>query len=126
MDAHRMRQLLMNLLGNAGQHGERDRPIKLFVTVDDTQALFRVVNEGPDIPQEFLRTIFEPMARGTANDLLGSHRTTSLGLGLHIAREIALSHKGSITVDSKDRTTMFTVCIPAGETGVEGKQGTPA
>lgn len=125
MDAHRMRQLLMNLLGNAGQHGDRDRPIKLFVAVDDTQAIFRVVNEGPDIPQEFLGTIFEPMARGTANELLETHRATSLGLGLHIAREIALSHKGSIAVDSKDRTTMFTVCIPADEPGEEGKQGTP-
>ena len=113
MDANRMRQLLTNLLGNAAQHGARDRRIDFFVAAeDDGQTVFRIVNEGPDIPQDFLRDIFEPMVRGAPEEDNASHRTTSLGLGLHIAREIAVSHGGSIGVESEGQITTFTVRIP--------------
>ena len=113
IDANRMRQLLMNLLGNAGQHGTRGRPVKLFATADEVQTTFRVVNEGPDIPQDLLHTIFEPMVRLEATDEVSTHRTTSLGLGLHIAREIAVSHGGSLGARSEAQVTTFTVRVPA-------------
>lgn len=112
LDANRMRQLLTNLLGNAAQHGTRDRPIDFFVSADDRQTVFRIVNEGPDIPQDLLRDIFEPMVRGEPEEETLSHRTTSLGLGLHIAREIAESHGGSISVESEGQITTFTVRMP--------------
>jgi signal transduction histidine kinase len=114
LDANRMRQLLMNLLGNAGQHGARGRPVKLLAIADDVQTVFRVVNEGPDIPQELLHTIFEPMVRLEANEEAPTARSTSLGLGLHIAREIAVAHGGSIGARSESQVTTFTVRVPAG------------
>ena len=113
MDANRMRQLLTNLLGNAGQHGERGRPIKLFAAADEVKTTFRIVNEGQDIPQDLLGTIFEPLVRLSAEQDDPAHRTTSLGLGLHIAREIALSHGGTITAQSEGNLTTFTICVPA-------------
>jgi signal transduction histidine kinase len=116
VDPNRMRQLLMNLLGNAGQHGARDRPVRLLVKVDELQTLFRVVNEGADIPSHLLHTIFEPLVRLQAEAESPTHRTTSLGLGLHIAREIAVSHGGSIDVRSEAQVTTFSVHIPANAT----------
>lgn len=113
IDADRTRQLLMNLLGNAGQHGAPGRPVKLYAKVDEAETVFRVINEGPEIPANLLETIFEPLVRLNAEVESQVHRTTSLGLGLHIAREIASSHGGSITVQSENQLTTFTVAFPA-------------
>lgn len=113
IDADRTRQLLMNLLGNAGQHGARGRPVQLVAKADDAQTVFRVVNEGPEIPANLLETIFEPLVRLNAELEAQTHRTTSLGLGLHIAREIATAHGGSITAQSENELTTFTVTFPA-------------
>lgn len=113
IDADRTRQLLMNLLGNAGQHGAPGRPVKLYAKVDEAETVFRVINEGPEIPANLLETIFEPLVRLNAEVESQVHRTTSLGLGLHIAREIAVSHGGSITVQSENQLTTFTVAFPA-------------
>lgn len=121
LDPNRMRQLLMNLLGNAGQHGARERPVGLFVSSDDSQTSFRVVNEGPDIPAHLLHTVFEPMVRLAAEEEAPGQRTTSLGLGLHIAREIAASHGGSIDVRSEAQVTTFSVRVPGkGEAAAAG------
>jgi signal transduction histidine kinase len=113
VDPDRTQQLLMNLLGNAGQHGAQGRPVRLFADVDRARTVFRVVNEGPDIPADLLETIFEPLVRISAEMESATHRTTSLGLGLHIAREIASSHGGSIGVQSRNQLTTFTVSFPA-------------
>jgi signal transduction histidine kinase len=113
LDPDRTQQLLMNLLGNAGQHGARGRPVQLFARMEEAKTIFQVVNEGPEIPADLLDTIFEPLVRLSAELESATHRTTSLGLGLHIAREIATSHGGSITVESRDQRTTFTVVFPA-------------
>lgn len=107
IDADRARQLLVNLLGNAGQHGVAHVPIQLHATAGDTEIVLRVSNTGKTIPKESLQHIFDPMVRLNP-DLASSTQTTSLGLGLYIAREIALAHGGSLSVESKDDRTTFT------------------
>lgn len=107
IDANRARQLLVNLLGNAGQHGVAHAPIQLHAAVGDTEIVLRVSNTGTTIPEDALEHIFDPMVRLNP-DVATSQRTTSLGLGLYIAREIALAHDGSLSVESKDERTTFT------------------
>lgn len=112
VDADRIHQLLVNLLGNAGQHGAPGRPVEMRIVGDENEAVLRVVNQGSQIPATSLKRIFEPMVQLKPNGDSGSSVATSLGLGLHIAREIAQAHGGSITAESDEHHTTFTVRIP--------------
>lgn len=120
IDAARIRQLLVNLLGNAGQHGTRGRPIQLHVGGDQDQVLLDVVNEGGRIPAESLARIFDPLVRLQQDASPGGRVMGGLGLGLHIAQEIARAHGGSIVASSDDRHTMFSVRLP--RRGQEGEE----
>jgi signal transduction histidine kinase len=70
----------------------------------------QVHDEGPGIPADKLAVIFEPFQR-----IDDSGKKKGLGLGLSIAREIALLHGGAIWVDSQPgRGATFHVRLPTG------------
>jgi hypothetical protein len=70
-----------------------------------------VRNDGPAIPPEALPTIFDPLVRGPKPET--RRRPGSIGLGLHIAREIVTAHGGTIDVTSSaEAGTVFTVRLP--------------
>jgi signal transduction histidine kinase len=106
-DGARIRQLLVNLLSNAVQHGSGD--IAVDVTGDDDVMTVIVTNGGNPIPADALPTLFDPLTRTRSPQL--SH-DGSMGLGLYICRSIAQAHGGDITVESVDGRTAFTVTIP--------------
>jgi signal transduction histidine kinase len=110
-DRVRLHQVISNLLGNAVQHGEHGSKVILEAAAEDAAITLEVTNRGPAIPQQQLQSIFEPMVQGDSED--SSPRSTSLGLGLYIAREIVLAHGGAITVSSCEaRGTTFAVRLP--------------
>lgn len=66
-------------------------------------------NQGKTIPKQKLDTIFEKFFR------LDDARVTNTGgagLGLAIAKEIVTLHKGTITAESNNGITVFTVKLP--------------
>lgn len=99
-DPHRVRQVIANLLGNAIQHGAADRPVTLTLdgTADDA-VVISVHNDGEPIPPAVLPTIFDPLVRGRTT-VEKRPRPGSIGLGLYIAREIAVAHNGTIVLTS--------------------------
>lgn len=108
-DRARLRQLLSNLISNAVQHGDQASAITVSAAIQRSRVEIRVHNDGPPIPQEFLPRIFDPHVRGPNSGA----RHGSMGLGLYIAREVALAHKGSIAVTSTQAGgTTFTVTLP--------------
>lgn len=113
-DVPRLHQMLLNLLSNAVQHGDRGKTISLIVTGADDGIEVRVTNFGRTIPQAALQTIFEPLVRAQDPGAdLHEQSKTSLGLGLFIVREIVVGHGGSVTVrSSEDAGTVFTVRLP--------------
>lgn len=110
-DAVRMHQLLTNLLINAAQYGGKAAPVLLRARADGDDVIIEVTNQGNIIPAESLQSIFRPLIQLPAE---GDERpTTSLGLGLFIAREIAVAHGGTIVVSSSETLgTTFTVRLP--------------
>jgi signal transduction histidine kinase len=114
-DAVRLQQLVTNLLVNAAQHGSRHCPVQLVAGGDATTVTLRVTNTGTPIPVESLECIFDPMRRlgEVSGHVAGTGTRSSLGLGLFIAREIALGHGGRITVTSNESEgTSFVVTLP--------------
>ena len=75
-----------------------------------------VRNHGKPIPADALQVIFNPLVQvAESHSEPGQRTSTSLGLGLYIAREIVLRHGGSIGVTSSaTEGTAFTVELPRG------------
>ena len=108
-DRARLRQLLSNLIGNAVQHGDPTSEIRVSAESDGARVMLSVHNQGPPIPEDLLPSIVTPLVRGPN---CGEHRG-SVGLGLYIAREVAVAHGGDIGVTSTaSEGTTFTVTLP--------------
>lgn len=112
-DAVRMHQLFSNLLLNAAQYGTPGRSVTLDAHSDSEMISVNVKNYGADIPEASLQSIFKPLVQLPTDSGNDGRPRTSLGLGLYIAREVALAHNGSISVCSNSDTgTVFTVELP--------------
>jgi signal transduction histidine kinase len=105
-DPNAIEQIVQKLLSNAVRYGE-GRPISVDVHRDDaSRLLIRVHDGGSGIPSAERARLFRPrMGPRKA-------RTSGLGLGLWLVRELAEAHAGSVAVDSrKGAGTTFTVTL---------------
>ncbi|WP_141511528.1 sensor histidine kinase [Ramlibacter sp. WS9] len=113
VDSGRLRQALSNLLNNAVQHGDPASPIGLTATGTSSDIVIEVKNQGKPIPAESLQVIFDPLVQLSAQSVTGKEPSTNLGLGLFIAREVALGHHGTLEVASDpENGTVFTMRLP--------------
>jgi signal transduction histidine kinase len=109
-DCARISQVLSNLLANAVQHGTAGAMISVTLRGEATEVVLEVHNTGPRIPDADRAGLFDPLKR-VANRGGGGARE-SLGLGLYIAERIVSAHGGTITLESTDAGTSFTVHLP--------------
>ena len=107
-DAHRLRELINNLIDNAVRYSQDAGSVTVRVAAGDQRQL-SISDDGPRIPVEERERIFRRFHR-----LLGAHIEGS-GLGLAIVSEIAALHKASITLeeDVDGIGNTFTVFFPA-------------
>ena len=110
-DIDRLNQLLGNLVVNALKYGTPGSPVKIVLNGSIGEVVFSVHNQGPKIEQSVLAQIFEPLKRGL-DDQLGAGSDGGMGLGLYIARQIAIAHHGDISAKSDENDTVFTVRLP--------------
>jgi sigma-B regulation protein RsbU (phosphoserine phosphatase) len=106
-DRGRVGQLLSNLLGNALTHGAKDQPVRVKAQTVAGTLVVTVSNGGTPISAETQALLFQPFFRGQVR----SNRD-GLGLGLHIASEIAKAHGGTLEVVSSEEETCFTFTMP--------------
>jgi signal transduction histidine kinase len=114
-DPARFHQVLTNLLNNAVKYGKGDMPVTLSVAGEKERITLKVKNFGNAIPPESIQIIFNPLIQLPSNESNSSesHLSTSMGLGLFIAREIVHGHKGPIEVESSESEgTAFIVVLP--------------
>ena len=103
-DHARIHQVLVNLLNNAVQHGDGGSPVVLTLSDEKDKVCLVVRNHGDPIPPEALQVIFNPLVQvPKAKSEPHERPSTSLGLGLYIAREVVLAHGGTIEVSSTSR-----------------------
>lgn len=108
-DPDRLAQVLSNLLTNALKFSPAETAVELRLRGTSEDVALAVHNRGAPIPAARLPTIFEAFERGDP----GPTSRASLGLGLHIARQIVLAHAGRLAVTSTaEAGTTFTVQLP--------------
>lgn len=93
-DEKRVRQILINLLGNAVKFTARGH-ICLRLAYRMEMATFEVEDSGPGISPEEQERIFDPFSRGTS-----AQGASGAGLGLTISRMFADVMGGELTMDS--------------------------
>lgn len=110
-DKARIGQVFSNLIGNAVQHGFKERPIDVNVKGAPSEVIISVHNEGVPISPAIIERIFDSLTRGGEE---GEEQTEAhLGLGLYITKEIVMSHGGAISVTSSEKGgTIFTAYLP--------------
>ena len=111
-DPDRLEQVFSNLIGNALVYGDPAVPVTIDGRLADRLATVLVHNQGVPIPDELQPTIFSPFRRGQQDTR--TSKTTGLGLGLYISREVVLAHGGDIDLRSNvAEGTTFRVTLPA-------------
>jgi PAS domain S-box-containing protein len=106
-DAHRLRQVLINLIGNALKFTERGKIVVSVENEGTTPARILVSDTGVGIPSDRLSAIFEAFEQA---DQSTSRRFGGTGLGLSISRGICERLGYALTVESEvGRGSTFTI-----------------
>lgn len=107
VDPARIRQVLLNLVGNALRHCRHGDRVTLSALAESESLLLEVRDTGRGIPPELLGRVFERFAK--------DEDSPGAGLGLAIAKDIVEAHGGTISADSApgEGTTMRVV-LPTG------------
>ena len=126
-DAGRLRQVLVNLLGNAVKFTERGT-VQIAATCTERTpghavVSFTVRDTGIGIPADKLEPIFDKFTQGDAST---TRRYGGTGLGLAISRQLAELMGGSLTATSEvGQGSTFTLSLPVATSGVESPRQPP-
>jgi two-component system sensor histidine kinase SenX3 len=102
---------LRNLVDNAVKYSPQSSTVRVSVTPRGAFVGIAVEDDGPGIPKDEQRTIFQKFARGSAARTLNVKGT---GIGLTMADQIVRAHGGRLELDSEPgRGTRFTTFLPA-------------
>lgn len=107
-DGERLCQVVTNLVSNAIHHGSPDQPVQIAVDGTHADTVTFTVTNGGTIAPVLVANLFDPF-HGREREP-GRHQ--GLGLGLFIAHQIVIAHRGQIEVFSRDGTTRFSVKLP--------------
>ncbi len=97
-DPVRLEQIFGNLLNNAAKYAGRESLVTLTATSDDETATISIRDNGPGIPPDRLRDIFEMFSQ-VKSDASGSHG--GLGIGLSLVKGLVELHNGTVEARSE-------------------------
>ncbi len=98
-----------NLIVNALKYGKGGKHIYLDAEKIGSEAVIKVSNDGPQIPNDSLSSLFDRFYRVEESR---SQETGGTGLGLAIAQSFVTLHGGYIYADSTPELTSFVIHLP--------------
>ena len=105
-NSEEIRQVLLNIIFNALDaltHTPEPLISIRAKPLDDRQVLIDIANNGPLIPEDIQKNLFQPFT--TTKDM-------GTGLGLFVCKEIIESHKGTLSCSSTENSTHFFIHLP--------------
>ncbi len=108
-DQRRIEVVLRNLIENAAKYSGADSPIYVRASFNQDQVTVSVADEGPGIPSEEGKRIFDSFYR-IENGL--SRNTSGAGLGLAICKGFVHAHNGSIWLEPSPRGACIMFSLP--------------
>jgi signal transduction histidine kinase len=108
-DPEQLKEVLVNLVVNACEAMSAGGAIRITEELQHIdarqQAVIRVQDQGPGVPETLKERIFQPFF---------TTKEEGTGLGLSIAARIIAEHGGWLSLDSREgRGTTFTISLPA-------------
>ena len=124
-DGPRLRQILVNLLGNAIKYTPVGS-IRMGIAREGEQVCFRVEDTGPGVDPALIARLFQPFAQGAAH----VDRGQGSGLGLAISRGLATLLGGTLELERAGPGAVFALRVPCREAAApvaapEPGNGTP-
>ena len=112
-------RLLRNLIENAASHSPPEGRVSVEWADHGETVEIKISDEGEGVPVSLRERIFEPFVRAGTK---GTRRSGGTGLGLGIAREIARSHGGDISLGEQDGGATFVVTLPSAPSSSKGSK----
>jgi signal transduction histidine kinase/CheY-like chemotaxis protein len=114
-DSERLRQILLNLVGNAVKF-THEGGVGIEADTSGGEFVVTIADTGPGIPAERLATIFEEFEQG---GLTGQREQAGTGLGLAIARRLARAMGGDVEASNRDGGgALFRLIVPLRVDGI--------
>ncbi|HEV2972759.1 MAG TPA: ATP-binding protein [Pirellulales bacterium] len=117
-DAAQLKQVFLNLLGNAADAMTGGGEIRITATAENDadgrpMVVVRIRDTGAGMPQDVQRRIFEPFF---------TTKETGTGLGLCISAQVMARHGGALVLESStDKGTTFAVWVPIAREESDGQ-----
>lgn len=109
-DEDAIRQLLLNLVANAGHHTPPGTGVRISIAQADQETVLVVEDEGPGIPADAIPTLFDRFTQ--AGETAVTRKNSTVGLGLAIVKALAAASGYGVGVVSDARGTRFQITIP--------------
>jgi signal transduction histidine kinase len=120
-DADKIRQILLNLLGNALKFTKSGGSVEVTCDVVDDWVAIHVSDTGVGVPDIQLTAIFEPFVQV---DTSLTRSAEGVGLGLAISRSLARAMGGDVTVESSVGIgSVFTLTLKRGFSDADAPSG---
>lgn len=94
-DPERLRQVFCNLLDNAAKHGGAGKRIQVSARQEGMDAVIRIRDFGPGVPEEELPFIKNKFYKG-------SSKARGSGIGLAVCEEIVTRHEGQLDIGNAE------------------------
>nr|WP_275939330.1 HAMP domain-containing sensor histidine kinase [Polyangium spumosum] len=108
-DPDRVHQILISLIDNAMKYSGRQHVVTVEVEASESRVRVRVIDQGIGIPAAEQASVFGKFYRGSNVPSAAS----GLGVGLYLARGLALRLHGTLTVASEvGRGSAFSLVLP--------------
>ena len=108
-DALYLKGVLINIIDNSIKYCDKEPVISIHLRTENSQVIIEVQDNGPGIPEEYHKRIFEKFFRLPSDNI---HNIKGYGLGLSFAHQVMELHNGSIEVKNNNPGCSFVLKFP--------------